>query len=303
MRNDVKQNLPEARRFFLLALISIIAVAVVVSGCNTPESPENAAETEEKYTGKNDAFAEAFSGERYSEALLIAEERLKKDPENGMLLINRGEALCMLKRYEEAVESFRNGQICSPNGFLDKTALYLRAQALFEIKAFSRTQEELDALSAKFPHSKTAALGQELALAVEKRLAEGVGSANLNWYFNAGKKAYDDGKAALASEYMEEYFLLSKRLASIPTEQKQEAGYIAGAVFLELGDAAKSVEFLSNIPAEYSDYRAATMLAIALRANGKNDHAVEVIAEAAQKTLDDDVKQRAEKYLSAWKAE
>lgn len=267
--------------------------------------PEDAAAQSSRKTAQvvQDRFLAAFQAQRYEDALAIVEEKLAKDPSDGVQITYRGACQAALEKYEEAVESFRLGEAKAPKGFMDKTSLYLRALALFNTKMFCRSQTILDTLAKMFPHSHSAEQGQKLALQIEKRLAQGIKESNLNWYLHQGLQAYAAARPALAGEYLGEYFLLAGRMKSEKYLENPDANFTFGGASIELGDLEAALRHLEKVPVEHSEYRAGIMLAIALKAKGDGKRAREILSVVVEKAPKEAVRKRAQTYLSKWLAE
>lgn len=269
-------------------------VAAVFMGCHS-----NGRSFEEDLAA-GDLFLTAFQEGRYAESLKAVEDALKDDPENGVQLQYRGACYSMLERHEEAVESFRLGKAYAPDGFTDKTLLYLRALSLFNVKAFRRSQQILDKLARVFPHSRLSKRGQQLALKIEQRLAEGVSEGALNWYLSKGLDAYDSERPALAAEYLGEYFLLAGSLGKSEYTENPEANFSLGGAYIELGDIAGALEYLQRVPVSYGEFSGGIMHAMALKAAGDDGRARELLEEVVRTAGDQAIRERAERLLNEW---
>ena len=271
-------------------LLFIFLLGMSVSGCQTngssPDVPKDA----------SDAFPAAFQ----AEALRTVEAALVKDPQDGVQLYYRAACYAMLERHEDAAESFRLGESLAPEGFTDKTVLYLRALSLFHVKTFRRAQFVLDRLAKTFPHSRLSKRGQDLALKIERRLAEGVKETSLNWYLNEGLEAYDSARPALAVEYLEEYFLLTDRLSDGGYREDPQANFSLGGAYVELGESEKAVAFLERVPTGYGGYSGGLMLAMCLHVTGDDERAESLLGEIVSKADNPSVKERAQRLLKAW---
>jgi tetratricopeptide (TPR) repeat protein len=244
-------------------------------------------------------FSTAFLEGRYQKALDLVEKELTLAPRDPMKLLYRGSCLAMLRRFEEAVESFRMADVSSHAGFQDRTGLYLRATSLFNVKAYVRAQQVLDSLSRSFPRSRLAEQGQELALKIDKRLTEGITKANLNWYLDRGTKAYDSGRPALAAEYLEEYFLLAAR-SGHENDASPRAHLSLGGANLELGDATAALTCLQKVSPDSSEWRAGILTAFALKASGSHEAALEMMRTVSKNADTESVQARAGRYVKQW---
>ena len=282
---------------FLFAVVSVLAVVccMLPAGCRRPQQVASG-----EYS--HGEFSTAFLEGRYQEALNLVEKELALAPRDSMKLLYHGSCLAMLRRFEEAVESFRMADVCSHSGFEDRTGLYLRATSLFNVKAYVRAQQVLDSLSRSFPRSRLAEQGQELALKIDKRLTEGITEANLNWYLDRGTKAYDSGRPALAAEYLEEYFLLAAK-SGHENGGSPRANLSLGGANLELGDATAALTYLQKVPPDFSEWRAGILTAFALKASGLHEAALEMIRTVFKNADTELVQARAERYVKEWTSE
>jgi tetratricopeptide (TPR) repeat protein len=280
----------------VVAVLLFIAFAII-PGCRTNGSSDM------KLESGSDPFLAAFQAAKYEEALGIVEEALRKNPDDGIQIHYRGACFTMLERYEDAVESFMLGELNSPEGFSDRTILYLRALSLFNIKTFRRAQQVLDTLAQSYPHSRLSKRGQELALKIEKRLAEGLKEGTLNWYLNEGLEAYDAARPALAAEYLGEYFLLAARMEDSRHVDDARANFSLGGAYIELGEDKKAVQYLERVPVSYEGYSGGLMLAMALYASGEKERSAKLLGEIAQKAEGESIREQAQRLLEAWTSE
>jgi tetratricopeptide (TPR) repeat protein len=242
-------------------------------------------------------FIEAFRQERFEDALAIVDDQLARQPGDGALLSNRGSCLSMLGRDDAAADAFVRAELARPPAATDRTALYLRALSLYRIKAFARSQQELDRLLRLYPQSRAAARGQDIAGRIDSHLAAGLTRANLNWYLEQGLRAHEAGQTGLAVEFLEEYFLLDDRAGLAPHADDQRAALTLGAGYLELAAPAEALPYLRRVPLDQQDYRAAVFLALALDATGATAEAVDILRSAANATQSDSVRARATRLL------
>lgn len=272
------------------SILPLITFVLLLTGCQQPTNTNT----------NNDPFTTAFLAGNYKNAMTILDNSLAANAQDRVALTYRGTCLALLDRYEEALESFRLAETCEPKEFVDRTSIYLRALALFKIKAYGRSQETLDTLNKAFPHSRLAQRGQELALMIEKRLAKGINADNLNWYLNRGIHAYDSERPALATEYLEEYFLLAQRLKDKNFIPSQRGNLSLGGAYLELGNTDMALTYLNKVPTDYGEYRAGILTALALRADGQNKLAMDTIRKVNKQTDNATVKVQAAQYMEQW---
>ncbi len=279
----------------IFVLVTVCCIGVV--GCR------RAQDTAGQQSRGGNSFCDLFLGGCYEEALDLIDKELTSAPNDGLRLMYRGSCLTMMDRHEDAVESFRIADSCLTPGVADRIGLYLRAGSLFHVKTYSRAQQVLDKLARSFPHSRLAERGQKLALIIEKRLAEGISEANLNWYLARGTKAYDSGRPALALEYIEEYFLLAEKSGKQEYVTNPRANMSMGGARLEIGDAEGALVYLLKVPPDYSEWRAGILTAFGLKLLGSDRKALQTMKTVVAKAQSEEVRVRAQRYVAEWSAE
>ncbi len=279
------------KALFLCALAGFISLSIVQSGCKDAASKSTHTDPAQRYIS-------AFIAHRYSEALETAENELVRNPLDGAWQNYRAASLAMLGESEDAVEAFLVSDIQSRGRQMDQTSMFLRARALSEIKAYSRAMETLNSLMLAFPDTRLADQAGKLESRIQNLIGRDVTEKTINWYADAGMRAYNAARPALAAELLEEYRLLTFRAGAEPAALRNSTRMTLGGAYLELAAPERTSAVLEDVPPAHDNYRAGLLKALAMRNSGKSDEALALLKEVLSNSSDFEVLGRSQKLYA-----
>ena len=203
-----------------------------------------------------------------TEAARVAQANVAERPGDARWWAYLGAAQSLLEEHRHAADAFCRAECLGGPAALDRKMLFLRVQALAEVRANTRADAVLRQLSQRYPFSRLAGRDEALSQLIRKRLGEGVTAAHLNWYRKASVQASQAGLPGLAIEYGEEFLTLAAVGGSSAEADDPEIRLALGSEYLQLGAFTRARDHFLRVPPDHHGWRAAIFQALALRACG-----------------------------------
>lgn len=232
-----------------------------------------------------------------AEAARLAQAHVGERPDDARWWAYLGAAQALLEDHRRAADAFCRAECLGGPTTLDRKMLFLRAQALAEVRANTRADAVLRQLSSRYPFSRLAGRDEALSQLIRRRLGEGVTAANLNWYRLASVRASAEGLGGLAIEYGEEFLALAAVGGAVAEADDPDIRLALGSEYLQFGASERARDHFLRVPADHHGWRAAVFQALALRACGDEAGARERLARAVAGSPDAEVRAQAARLL------
>lgn len=246
-------------------------------------------------------FLDLLRAEDHAGAGALAHERVAVSPTDGRWWAYLGFACALQDRHEDAVDAFARADCRGQAAFAGKAMLYQRARSLAALRLHARARAVIVRLAERYPFSRLAGRDEALALSIERRLAEGVSRANLDWYRLQTLRAAAAGRHGLTIEHGEEFLALAALGADTRADADDPDLRLAlASACHELGDSRRALAHLELIADPAGGWRAGMLRALALHACGDGDAAAQRLVAVSVHAPDPVLRERAERLYLAW---